>query len=315
MPMHRSLVAVLILAFVPFPGEAQTPGAAAPDQPPVRWATPQRDKDAASDTLTIPLELLANRPIVRLAINGHGPFPFLVVPDAPITGVDAELADLLKIRARAPGDGQPDPLFELAVVPPDPIAAALTPPVTFEVPVGTVNVSAYMPDFTSAAGPRGIISLATWPDRLVILDYARYRLTLEPGALPEPDGKEVFPLAASGELRLPLLFGDRTIDCRVDPLFQGGLLLPAAYTEEFLFDKAMRDLGTLTTRTGPLRVRETRLEGDVRLGPFLLRTPTVWLAATDAPIIGAQWLSQFAVTYDRANGRARVERPRPDTYR
>ena len=42
----------------------------------------------AEAPLVIPMELLANRPLVRASINGQGPFPFLVVPEEQATLID-----------------------------------------------------------------------------------------------------------------------------------------------------------------------------------------------------------------------------------
>jgi hypothetical protein len=135
-------------------------------------------------------------------------------------------------------------------------------------------------------------------------------LLLQPGTLPEPNGKEVFALTADHQLRLPLTInGDQSIDCRVDPWFPEGLLLPAAYASAIPVDGTPKDWGVVKTREGPVRVREAKLKANLTLGPFEMKTPLVMLADTgDTPTVGTRWLGRFAVTYDLANGRARLDR-------
>ena len=76
--------------------------------------------------------------------------------------------------------------------------------------------------------PRGVLSLTAFGDQLVTLDYPRWKFSIEPGALEEPNGKNVFQLTNGLELRLPLAINDQTIDCVVDPLFPSDLIVPAA---------------------------------------------------------------------------------------
>src|SRR5215510_10887170 len=60
----------------------------------------------------IPMELLANRPLVRAMVNGQGPIAFLIVPDARRTLIDPELGEALKIRRQA--NAAPEAPVELA---------------------------------------------------------------------------------------------------------------------------------------------------------------------------------------------------------
>ncbi len=67
-----------------------------------------------------------------------------------------------------------------------------------------------------------------WKDQLVTVDYSQWKVMLEPGELPEPNGKDVFVLSPAGEFTLPLTIAEQSVECRVDPLFAGGLILPTA---------------------------------------------------------------------------------------
>ena len=64
------------------------------------------------------------------------------------------------------------------------------------------------------------------------------------------------------------------------------------------------------------RSAEGRLASEVVLGPFEVRTPLVLLS--DEPLtatVGTPWLARYAVTYDLANSRIRLQRPTTDASR
>ncbi|MGQ0735739.1 MAG: hypothetical protein ACT4QD_19055 [Acidobacteriota bacterium] len=318
----RLLLALIVLVSVPVPGQAQRREARQPEAAPAPAPSTIRGAGSATapgaavqtpDPVTIPMELLANRPIVRVTVNGRGPFPFLIAPEAAMSAIDAELAELVKVREPSSRRGESHPVVELGVN-----AATntipTTMPVTFTVPVRVAEVGRIMPDFAPPSLPRGIISLSAFADRLVRLDFARFRLTIETGALPQADGKGVFSLSASGRIGLPLSIGGTSVDCHVDPLFKGGLLLPATYATNLPLHPSLRDLGGITTPTGAFRAREGQLTANAHLGPFELKTPLVLFAdGAEAATIGVQWLSQYVVTYDLANARVRLDRPSQTT--
>ena len=299
--------------------------------------------------VAIPMELMTGRPVIRVMVNGQGPYAFLIAPDDQATQIDRELADTLKFKELVKEAEKATEKAEKAakelVKAAEKAAAkaekakdgrARTTPVAngaapaangalqatvllqfagaknlagMTVPVTVGDVARALPEFDSTVRPRGIVSLSLWKDQLVTFDYSRWMLLLQPGTLPEPNGKEVFPLTPDRQLRLPLAIGDQSIDCRVDPLFPEGLLLPATYASVIPVDGKPRDWGIVTTREGPVRVREAKLAANLMLGPFEMRHPLVMLADTgDTPTVGTRWLGRFAITYDLANGRARLDR-------
>ncbi len=247
--------------------------------------------------LSIPMELLANRPVVRVKVNGQGPFAFLLAPQEPQSQIDPELAEALKLKP--PKAGGPAPLtVDLG------FGAAGE---TLKLPVAIGDLSRIASDFDRALRPRGVISLAHWKDHLVTLDYVMWRLTVEPGALPDANQRDVFALGADGEITLPMAIAGHSMPCRVDPLFPAGLVLPLSSVEPPQMDGAPRDGGVVRTAAGVVRVQETRLATNVTLGPFELKTPMVLLAEQgDSAMVGTPWLGRFALTYDVSNSRVRL---------
>ena len=303
----------------------------------------------APETITIPMELMAGRPVIRVTVNGQGPYAFVIAPEDQATVIDRELAEALKFKelvkeaekAAEKADKAAKDLVKEAEKAAEKAdkgmntrgrtapAATSTSQVTngstqatvllqfaaaknlpgIAVPVTVADVAHVIPEFANTTRPRGIVSLSLWKDQLVTLDYARWMVMLQPGALPEPNGKEIFPLTPERQLRLSLTIAEQSIDCHVDPLFPEGLLLPAAYAGALALDGQPKDWGALTTRAGTVKVKEEKLTTNLMLGPFEMKTPLVMLAENgEAAMVGTRWLGRFSITYDLANSRARLDR-------
>ncbi|HEX5216617.1 MAG TPA: hypothetical protein VFV98_14245 [Vicinamibacterales bacterium] len=255
----------------------------------------------ASGSIELPMELLASRPLVRVKINGQGPFAFLLDPEATQTLIDARLIETLKIVPLKNADGSVERRVDLEVGP------SKLENVAFE----QRDLSRVVPELGLSGQPRGVLALNVWPDQMVTIDYTRWRVTIEPGALSEPNGKDIFALGASSpELFVAISIGERTFRCHVDPMFPGGLLLPADSILEFPLVEKARDNGSVTTRRGLIPIRLATLETDASLGAFTFKAPQVQFggSSTDA-ILGWQWLSDFTISYDVAHGRARLDQP------
>ena len=260
---------------------------------------PPSKPDAA--VVTMPLEFFAGRAAIRVGLNGKGPFAFLLSPEARMTLIDRALAAELNIEPRktAAGTNQIEVSLELGSTKLADVHAAVT------------DMARFVPEFGSETRPRGVISLSLWKNQLVTIDYAQWRVTVAPGALPNANGKDVFDLNPSGELILPMSIGDRSVFCKVDPLFSGGILLPAAYVKPLPLIGRALSVGAINTPHGVFQAQEAQLAGNVGLGGFELGSPVVRYAESlPMAIAGGQWLAGFSLVYDLANARARLERRR-----
>jgi hypothetical protein len=259
---------------------------------------PRPPQSAPVKTRQLPMELLANRPAVRILVNKQGPFLFLIDPTRDTTLVDPSLVAELKPqpqRARGGSASRYD------------VSLSLGPEIV-TVAVDLADTARYLPEFGPAARPRGILSISAWKDQIVTIDYTRSQITFEPGTLPEPDDMNIFALDPSRELRLTLSIGELSLLCRVDLLFPGGLLLPSSFDKQLPLSERPREYGTIQTREGSLTVREARLATTARLGSFEFKTPLVLLGgAAGIATVGSGWLSRFSITYDIARGRIRLE--------
>ena len=244
------------------------------------------------------MELLGSRPLVRVSVNGKGPFAFLLSPESETTLVDRTLAAELdaKTQSSASGGSHVDVTLELGS-----IKTTVTAAVT--------DIAQFVPEFGPRALPRGVISLSVWKNQLVTIDYPRWRVMTEPGALPAADGREVFDLSPGREFTVPLSIAERSVPCRVDPLFSGGILVPASFVKDLPLVGRPIPRGSISMPKGALDVQEARLAVSVRLGGFEIPNPIVQFSdRLPTAIVGGQLLVAFSITYDLSNGRARLDR-------
>jgi hypothetical protein len=244
--------------------------------------------------------LLANRPVIRAKVNGIGPFTWLVAPEAEATLIDQALARELNLKP--PSDRTAAPEMEVEI---DLGTSTLT-----HVRVRVVDVRRLAPEVTSDVRPRGVITAAIWKDRLVTIDYSRFQVIVAPGSLPDPNRQDVFSLKPDlTELGVTLAIGGRTIACRLDPQFPGGLLLSDADATQLPLVGQPVEIASMDTAKGRTRVRQAQLAIDVTLGVFRFARPLVWFADSgEVCTIGSQRLIGFSVTYDFANARVQLAR-------
>ena len=334
----------------PKPGE-QTATATSTEQPaaakpPVVSAARRLAEPEKAGPIVLPMELVSGRPVIRLMVNGKGPYAFLVSTGAQTTMIDQKLAVELALKPPVPEKEKPNagpnangnakenangnarenangnakenkeakenkdkkavPMLELD------LEAGTTK--LAKVPVLATDITAFVAEAGLAGRSRGVLSLSAWKDHLVTISFPpKFRVTIEPGTLPEPNGEDIFPLdPETGELRLTVKVADQSIPCRVEPLAPGGLLMPEGFLKQLLLDGAPIELGTMAVGSQSVTVREARLAYSAMLASFELINPVVRFAgAGDSATAGSQALVGLSISYDLGNNRARIVRLPP----
>jgi hypothetical protein len=174
------------------------------------------------------------------------------------------------------------------------------------------NTTRLVAEFGPAGQPRGVLGASLWTGQLVTIDFGRRRFRIVPGALPEPNGKDVFALQTpSQDLVVPLTVSGRSLMCQLNPMASHGLLLPARSLAELPIAKPAISAARIHFRNEILTGKEARLTSHVTIATFDFDQPIVEFAEIgDVAILGSRWLVDFALTYDLTNGRARLERLR-----
>lgn len=251
----------------------------------------------------VSLDDVSGRPVVDVWLNGQGPFRFVVSTTAATTAVTEDLVNELGLA-------------------PDSDQLASGPLVVDEVRVGEAvarNVTVSRTMIATADGeptPRGILSAASFPGLLVVLDYPDGKLRLLPGALGPADGRRVFAYApdAVGPT-LAIDVAGRAFEVEVDSTALGGLTLPTREEANLPLADQPIEIGRVVDALGELPVSVATINGVVAIGEFPLEIHSVVLsdirplASAGLGSIGARILEGFVVTIDPKAHRVAFDRP------
>ena len=158
-----------------------------------------------------------------------------------------------------------------------------------------------------------VLSRAQFQDVLLTIDYPRRRMTLERGALPEPNGQDVLALrrGKGGELLVPagMLGEDAWLELDTGHTAEG-LTLSRYRLIAMPWASPPVDGYRVQTFLGLALMRLGRMNGDVTIGQYTVRRPVIGISFNDdVELIGGNTLRHFAVTIDQKNDRVRLARP------
>jgi hypothetical protein len=255
--------------------------------------------------VTVPMLDIGGRPMVDVTINGKGPYPFILDTGAGFTGIDETLATELNLAPGTPVRG------EQTVRIPDFGVGGL---VVHDFQAGR------MPSLVRAiAGerpPRGVLSAAAFPGRLVVLDYPGKHVTISPGALGAADNRRIFEYGEDEDLPvIPVRVAGHEYHIHLDSGSPGGVMLPTRYIEEVPLEAPPVAVGQARTMAGTFPVQAATVKGAIEIGEYTLTEKEVRfsdLRPGSKPGIGnlgGQVLRDFIVTFDSKNRRLKLERP------
>jgi Aspartyl protease len=276
---------------------------------PVPMELPSVQVEMAADSVVLPMRLVDGRVIVNALINGKGPFPFVLD-----TGAHGSVVDLAFAREESLALG-PEILVGSPGGPARP--GHLVPVERLDIgglSLRHLTVVAFdgLP-FKGADAPRGVLSPYGLKGLLVTLDYPGSRLAVTRGALPAPDGREVFGWEAGQPLPLvPILVAGHEVRVHLDSGASRGLSLPPSLAQTLPLSGPLVEIGHAKTVDREVVLKGAPLKGAVTIGRYELENPTIVFsdAQKDVGSVGPPILRQFAVTIDPANRRIRLSGPR-----
>lgn len=277
---------------------AATPDTTAPTDSTATTTVTANETVTASATATaVAAPAAPTSPTTMTTIGATAPIALLFDPEARMNVIDGGVPERMKVKLPP---NATEFRFELG------FETLNLPRVAF-VPGDT---SPYVPELGRDYRPRGIVGLSLWKDQLVTLDYLHWKMRVEPGRLADVDNVQIFAIdAASGQLRVPLIVAGRELLCRIDPLYPGGIVLPASYLLELPLDGKPAPVSYTDMRDGSVAVREAKLNTNVTFAGIEMDKPTVLFGEIGTgAVIGYQALAGLTITYDLANGRARIGR-------
>lgn len=151
----------------------------------------------------------------------------------------------------------------------------------------------------------GVLGYPVFGSCLLTLDYGRREVRLARGSLPRDAASGVLRLEDGHVPYLQVTAGGLPFEALLDSGSNESLALPAD-------TDGLRFSGTVATSVGAVTIGGsshispvTRLKGDLCMGPYVVRNPTVNITR-GGPRIGHLILRHFEVTFDAAASRVRL---------
>lgn len=267
------------------------------------WVTPRRTTLPAGG-VELASEWVDGVPVVRVRVNGHGPFRFLL--DTGCTGL--MLSEEVARRVGAPATNVRARMEGADMGRVRRVDVLEAGGAVFE------GVDGFIPDLSAMRAAfgelDGVLGVGVFRETLLTIDYPNRRVRIDDGRLPPADGRDLVALRPAGNqiVAVPLRIGDVTLTAIVDSGNSGALRVDAAAADSLpLLAPPVDDPGPFATFSGFRNARVARLGRAVLLGGHDLGAPVVHVA--DGPaLLGARLMNRFAVTLDLRNKVARFAR-------
>lgn len=253
------------------------------------------------------MRFVGSMPAVEVMVNGRGPFLFGIDTGGQGSArIDTSLMEKLGLQSSGQIGGSDSSGRNPQAMERVRLSALEIGGLRFaDVQAGARNYKS-MPRMSELDG---ILALGLFADYLVTLDYPAKVLRLTKGELPNANGADVMDYKSDrGVPMVELRIGESTIPARFDSgNMIGGFVLPASMAEKLAFAEEPRVVGRARSVSGDVEIKEGRAKDVFRIGRYEFAEPRVTFPAPgETANIGANVLSDFALTFDQKNGRVRL---------
>ncbi len=245
-----------------------------------------------------PLEIIHDKPFVKVMVNGKGPFRFVIDTG---TGGQAFVSAELAAQLGLPETGQitlNDPSGQGGRKVPMVLLASLA-----VAGVEFTSVKAAVHSLGSGDGScDGLLGFALFRDYLLTLDYPNRRMALASGNL-QPDGeRSVLPLRMpDGIPVVTLAIGAAHVEAQLDS-GGSGLSLPSQLASQLKFASEYSSLSTAHSLSTRFTLVGATLAADVHLGTYTFKRPFVEInPAFPLANFGSSPMHDLALTFDQKN--------------
>ncbi|MGH9641943.1 MAG: aspartyl protease family protein, partial [Terriglobales bacterium] len=249
--------------------------------------------------ITVPMLKINNRPAIDAYVNGKGPFKLAVETGADVSSFSQTMANQLGLVASGHVQIGPNQTVEMAHV--DSVSVG---GVTYK---GlTVLIGAF-----ADASIDGFLGTNVFTQHLLKMDFDRRLLTFSKGALPAPNGRDIFSLTRTptGQIDVNLTIGDSQLPAAIDTRGEFFISLPENTMAQYKLKatgSAEREGGGVSL--GRHRNTSRRLAVDAQLGRYRILTPVVTFAPLPFAILGRRFIENFGLTLDLSNLRVKFDR-------
>jgi len=260
--------------------------------------------ELASPEVIVPLRMEKGRPVVEVAIDGKGPFPFVLDTGAGGTVLGSDLVSELAL----PEAGETrigDPINPHAIT-------------AKRVRIGRLTLGgATFSDMTATSmenaglrvhlGARGVLGMPVFAELLLTLDFGRGEVRIGRGQLPSPDGKGVvaYRPGFGGTIRVPITVGPLELEADLDSGSPAAVSLPNDYMDRLPLEGKPVEIGRARTVTSEFAVYGATLKGAVQIGGHRLENPALRFNRLPVANVGSELLRRFAITIDQKSRRIR----------
>jgi hypothetical protein len=245
------------------------------------------------------------KPYVMVAINGKGPFRFVIDTG---TGGDALITPELAAQLGLPTVGH------ATLSDPSGQGSKRAPIVLLDslefAGVRFANVRAVSHPFFSEAGTcEGLLGFTLFRDYLLTLDFPNRLVTLASGSLVPDGGKSVLPFRMPEGVPVAYLKVDGLdpVEAQLDS-GGGGLVLPERLAEHLKYEVAPVVFASGRSISTRFQMKAAKLASDVKLGRYTFTHPVVEIHPA-FPLVnfGSPPMQIFAITFDQKNLLVRFE--------
>ncbi len=170
---------------------------------------------------------------------------------------------------------------------------------------------------TSDTQVDGIIGYHCFRELLLTLDFPNQQLILQRGALPGPDGQDVFELSPGKAVpELVVSVGQTKVELLIDSGSTGCVTLAEPIAKTLSFHATPFE-GRSTVASGVVSNHRARLKGKLDFGRHVVIDPIIsWIPKVEGRgLLGMGILKHFVVTFDQASGLVRFSRDSEDPIR
>jgi Aspartyl protease len=237
-------------------------------------------------------------PVVRVMINGRGPYRAAIETGAGFVAATRAFADSAGLRQTGNADGLPEYLAD-------------------SIRVGSARFDGIKLSALPGRGATGadlILGLSFFHDVLLVIDYPAGVVRLSRDSLPDANGRDVLALSRVGPFwAAPVNIGGRDLSAVLDTRSAGpAMSLAPGVAAALPFADSLRVVGRASgAAIASTEVKEGRLAGDIRIGSFTFPHPLLNVRELPPgfptnPLLGDVMLRHFEVSLDQRHARLRL---------
>ncbi|MEM7084550.1 MAG: retropepsin-like aspartic protease [Bacteroidota bacterium] len=254
--------------------------------------------------INIPMDMSSHRPIIKIMIDGKGPYEFIFDTGSTTNIIDESLNNKLGLRVvgedplRTPGSS--NSLVSQRVK---------APKVNFPGTDISKDVEMNVIALRKMLPVDGIIGGFFFEDYLVTMDYPASQLILNIGALDKNDG-DVFPFIQDARtLNLNIDVAGHKIEAHLDSGNPLTLTIPYSLKNKLSFKEAPQKGLPMRTPVASFETWEAQLSGSVTIGNAVIKDPKVRLAEGYEYVnVGYGVMNTLRITIDRKNSLIKFEK-------